>query len=154
MGYVLEESRLRIHYVLVPSSLILEMSSPYFVPLYIPPHTVAHNQQKTSIWIYWHKAHHTKSKKMSRCLTNLTVTRPISSQSQRNSINYIPLCSRFPKGPSSLVGGQNTIRAMTGNGKESLDHLQRANKIQAQQPKRRTPQTAPIGMFYATLLIS
>lgn len=51
---------------------------------------------------------------------------------------------------SSIYGGcSNGIKAMAGDGRDSLDHLQRANKSQqqSQPPKKRVAEAPPIGLW-------
>ncbi|KAL3835642.1 hypothetical protein ACJIZ3_010378 [Penstemon smallii] len=67
---------------------------------------------------------------MSHCLSNVSIIHPISTQKPN------PFRSRF----SNLL----KVRAES---RDNLDHLQKTNKLQSQQPKRRSAPIAPIGLW-------
>ncbi|CAL5421200.1 unnamed protein product [Camellia sinensis] len=89
---------------------------------------------------------------MSLYLSNLTISLPISSQ--KTSTNSKLLCPKTPNflnpmGSFINRGCSNGIKAMAGDGRDSLDHLQRANKSQqqSQPPKKRVAEAPSIGLW-------
>ncbi|KAL2547163.1 25.3 kDa heat shock protein [Forsythia ovata] len=85
---------------------------------------------------------------MSYCLSNFSISQPISSQKAFMSPN--PLNSRFSPllNPSYARNRHNRIKAVAADGRENLDHLQRANKQQhQQQPRKKSAPVAPIGLW-------
>ncbi|KAA8529695.1 hypothetical protein F0562_034205 [Nyssa sinensis] len=82
---------------------------------------------------------------MSHSLANLSIFLPISPQ--RTSPNFKLLPSRLPIVLSPNSSSRGCIKAMAGDGRDNLDHLQRASKDQPQQPKKRVAQVAPIGLW-------
>ncbi|XP_059633602.1 small heat shock protein, chloroplastic-like [Cornus florida] len=89
---------------------------------------------------------------MSQTLANFSIYVPISS-SQRTSPNSKLLHSKSPNlliPISTSRGRHNNIKAVAGDDRDSLDHLQRASKNQPQgpqQPKKRVAQVTPIGLW-------
>lgn len=75
---------------------------------------------------------------MSHCLSNLSISHPISSRFSHS------LCPPI----SGRICPKITAKASAADGRENLDHLQRQNKQQQQlqQPKKRAAPVAPIGM--------
>ncbi|KAK4423911.1 Small heat shock protein, chloroplastic [Sesamum alatum] len=83
---------------------------------------------------------------MSHCLSNLSISHPISSQT-----------ALFPHNPNPFqllrtpISGRNraksAVRATTAQGRDNLDHLQRPTKQQSQQPRRKSAPVAPIGLW-------
>ncbi|KAL7171657.1 hypothetical protein ACSBR2_036336 [Camellia fascicularis] len=89
---------------------------------------------------------------MSLYLSNLTISLPISSQKTcTNSKLLCPKTPNFLNPVGSFInrGCSNGIKAMAGDGRDSLDHLQRANKSQqqSQPPKKRVAEATPIGLW-------
>ncbi|XAR64461.1 hypothetical protein NMG60_11024819 [Bertholletia excelsa] len=90
---------------------------------------------------------------MSLSLSNLTVCVPISSPKPASQSRL--LCPKFSRSLSPVGISRNgarksrgSISATAGDGRDNLDHLQRGSKHQPQQqPKRRTGQAAPIGLW-------
>ncbi|KAL6969330.1 hypothetical protein U1Q18_029047 [Sarracenia purpurea var. burkii] len=88
---------------------------------------------------------------MSLSLSNFTISHRISSQKSSNP-SPKPLCSKFPTllnptGSTSHGNRNKSIRAVAGDDRDSLDHLQRTSKNQPQPPKKRVAQVAPIGLW-------
>ncbi|XP_052206162.1 small heat shock protein, chloroplastic-like [Diospyros lotus] len=95
---------------------------------------------------------------MSHSLSKLVISLPVSSQtsSTNKSKLRLPESAKFlkPIGEDDSRGRcckGNGVKAMAGDGKDSLDHLQRererARKHQPQPPKRSLAQVAPIAMW-------
>ncbi|CAK9155839.1 unnamed protein product [Ilex paraguariensis] len=88
---------------------------------------------------------------MSCCLSNLLLSHPIAAQRISSVIsNSNNLSAKFPHLSTQISGrkcDRKIIKAVAGDGRDNLDQLQRANKHQPQQPKRRVAQTAPIGLW-------
>lgn len=86
---------------------------------------------------------------MSQAVSNLSLSLPLPCGRASNS--YKPLCSTLPHLFKPIGGrglSQNSIRAMAGETKDNLDHLQRANsKLQQPNPKNRVAPVAPIGLW-------
>ncbi|CAA2968682.1 Hypothetical predicted protein [Olea europaea subsp. europaea] len=81
-------------------------------------------------------------------LLNTAISQPISSQKAFISPN--PLNSRFSPllNPVFVRSPRNRIKAVAGEGRENLDHLQRVNKQQRQQqPIKRSAPNAPTGLW-------
>ncbi|KAK3013129.1 hypothetical protein RJ639_008552 [Escallonia herrerae] len=90
---------------------------------------------------------------MSHCLANVPISQPMSYH-RRNTTSH-SLCSVLPN-CLSPIGRSNSsssscsrIKAVAGDGRDNLDHLQRTNKQQPPQPKKRPApaQVAPIGLW-------
>ncbi|KAK9277150.1 hypothetical protein L1049_006689 [Liquidambar formosana] len=83
---------------------------------------------------------------MAQSISNFSISLPLSSD--RASTLSHPLCSSFPHlfKPTGRGFGCTSIKATASDGRDNLDHLQRATKHQP-QPKKRLAQTAPIGLW-------
>ncbi|XP_035539866.1 small heat shock protein, chloroplastic-like [Juglans regia] len=89
-----------------------------------------------------------KTIKMSQAVSNLSLSLPLPFRKAGNSSK--PPCPALPhlfkpiggRGPSP-----NGIRAIAGETRDNLDHLQRANKPQQSNPKKRAAPVAPIGLW-------
>lgn len=89
-----------------------------------------------------------ESTKMSQAVSNVSPLFPLSSVKTRNV--------RFPVFSKPINGGgcfshssKNSLKAMAGDARDNLDHLQRATKLQQQQaqPRKRAAPAPPIGKF-------
>ncbi|KAK4399654.1 Small heat shock protein, chloroplastic [Sesamum angolense] len=85
---------------------------------------------------------------MSHCLSNLSISHPISSQTALFPHNPSPFQSRsslFLRTPiSGRNRAKNVVRAVAAEGRDNLDHLQRPTK---QQPRKRSAPAAPTGLW-------
>ncbi|CDP13285.1 unnamed protein product [Coffea canephora] len=86
---------------------------------------------------------------MSYCLSNLPISQ-LHVTPQRCSTTSNRSYGRSSRHLLSPVSGRNIckgIRAMTGDARDNLDHLQRANKQQTPQPRNKSAPVAPIGVL-------
>ncbi|KAL0447208.1 UNVERIFIED_CONTAM: Small heat shock protein, chloroplastic [Sesamum latifolium] len=81
---------------------------------------------------------------MSQCLSNLSISHPISSQTAlfpHNPSLFQSRSSHFLRTPiSGRNRAKNVVRAVAAEGRDNLDHLQRSTK---QQPRKRSAPVAP-----------
>ncbi|KAL8532821.1 hypothetical protein ACS0TY_009146 [Phlomoides rotata] len=90
---------------------------------------------------------------MAHCLSNLSISHPISSNSPLYTPN--PLRSRCSTLLNPSISGRiwpkNVVKSMAADGRDNLDYLQRQQKQpqqhQNQQPRKRTAPVAPIGLW-------
>ncbi|KAL0408536.1 UNVERIFIED_CONTAM: Small heat shock protein, chloroplastic [Sesamum radiatum] len=85
---------------------------------------------------------------MSHCLSNLSISHPISSQTALFPHNPSPFQSRSSHFLRTPISGRNraknVVRAVAAEGRDNLDHLQRPTK---QQPRKRSAPVAPTGLW-------
>ncbi|XWS63784.1 hypothetical protein CRYUN_Cryun06bG0131400 [Craigia yunnanensis] len=86
---------------------------------------------------------------MSQALSNLSISFPLYSSNKASNFCHLP----FLKLPQNLTQNRcfsckNNIKAMAGESRDNLDHLQRANRHHHSQPnKKRVGPVAPIGLW-------
>ncbi|XP_022733611.1 small heat shock protein, chloroplastic-like [Durio zibethinus] len=87
---------------------------------------------------------------MSQALSNLTISFPLYSSNKASNLScHLP----FSKLPQNLTQNRcfsckNSIKAMAGESRDNLDHLQRVGKHHHSQPnKKRTGPDSPIGLW-------
>ncbi|KAL3337349.1 hypothetical protein AABB24_029817, partial [Solanum stoloniferum] len=77
---------------------------------------------------------------MAHCLSRFPISQPISFSNNPKYSNYcLPISSR------KHHGNYKKLKVMVVDERHNLDHLQRQNK--APQPRKRSPQMAPVGLW-------
>ncbi|XP_060214122.1 small heat shock protein, chloroplastic-like isoform X1 [Lycium barbarum] len=81
---------------------------------------------------------------MAHCLSRFPISHPFSFSINHHNPKYSHYSYSVP---NSGRDGNNTVKVMAVDERHNLDHLQRQNKHQSPQLKKRSPQVAPVGLW-------